>query len=92
MPEVAERPERIVTIARAHIAQAEDTLVISPDNASRIELSQPIRFELRLWTGLRQIDCGFVVLSARSDVSAPDRQWTAQYQAGDVLQYTRGSK
>jgi len=32
------------------------------------------------------------VLVARQDVTGADRQWAAQYQPGDVVRYTRGSK
>lgn len=90
--EFSERPERIAAIARAYVAQPESTLVISPDNASRIELNQAIRAELRGVDGLRGIDREFAVLMPRSDLSSADRVWAAQYQPGDVLQYTRGSK
>src|ERR1700744_3179767 len=40
--EFPERPERIAAIARAYVAQPKNTLVISPDNASRIDLNQAI--------------------------------------------------
>ena len=32
------------------------------------------------------------VLVARQEVTGADRQWAAQYQPGDVVRYTRGSK
>lgn len=92
MQEVAERPGRIATIARAYAAHPGNTLVISPDNASRIELNQAIRSELRNAGALHGIGQEFVVLSPRSDLSSADRRWAAQYQPGDVLRYTRGSK
>lgn len=90
--EYAERPERIAAIARAYVTQPENTLVISPDNASRMELNQAIRAELRGVDGLRGPDREFAVLIPRSDLTSADRVWAAQYQPGDVLQYTRGSK
>lgn len=37
--EVADRAERIETIAREYVRQPENTLVISPDNASRQEIN-----------------------------------------------------
>jgi hypothetical protein len=32
------------------------------------------------------------VLAARQEVTGADRQWAAEYQPGDVVRYTRGSK
>ena len=66
--------------------------LISPDNASRVELNQAIRSELRERGGLHGTDIEFRVLAARSELNSEDRKWAAQYQAGDVLQYSRGSK
>jgi len=90
--EAPERAERIMSIAREYAAQPYGTLVISPDNASRVELNQAIRAELRERGGVRGPDTEFTVLVARSELNSEDRKWAAQYQAGDVLQYTRGSK
>lgn len=90
--EAPERAERIVSIAKEYAAQPNGTLVISPDNASRVELNQAIRAELRERGGVRGADTEFTVLVARSELNSEDRKWAAQYQAGDVLQYTRGSK
>jgi hypothetical protein len=90
--EAPERAERIMSIAKDYAAQPNGTLVISPDNASRVELNQAIRAELRERGGIRGLDTEFTVLVARSELNSEDRKWAAQYQAGDVLQYTRGSK
>ena len=32
------------------------------------------------------------VLVARQEITGADRQWAAQYEPGDVVRYTRGSK
>jgi len=32
------------------------------------------------------------VLVARQEITGADRQWAAQYEVGDVVRYTRGSK
>jgi conjugative relaxase-like TrwC/TraI family protein len=90
--EAPERAERILSIAKEYAVQPNGTLVISPDNASRVELNQAIRAELRERGGVRGPDTEFTVLVARSELNSEDRKWAAQYQAGDVLQYTRGSK
>ena len=34
----------------------------------------------------------FRTLTHRSDMTGADRTWAARYNAGDVLQYNRGSK
>ncbi len=90
--ETPDRTQRVAEIAREYAAQSSGTLVISPDNASRVELNQAIRSELRERGGLSGADIEFRVLAARSELNSEDRKWAAQYQAGDVLQYSRGSK
>ncbi|MDE1162004.1 MAG: MobF family relaxase [Acidobacteriaceae bacterium] len=90
--ETPDRPKRVAEIAREYAAQPVGTIVISPDNASRVELNQAIRSELRERGGLHGAETEFKVLAARSELNSEDRKWAAQYQAGDVLQYTRGSK
>ena len=90
--ESPQREERIADIARNYASKPEGTLVISPDNASRIELNQAIRVELRERGVVRGSDTEFTVLVPRSELNSEDRKWAVQYQAGDVLQYTRGSK
>ena len=37
-------------------------------------------------------DQQFRTLIHRSDMTGPDREWAARYQAGDVLKSTKGSK
>lgn len=90
--ECPDRIERVGQIAQEYAARPDGTLVISPDNASRVELNQAIRSELRQRGEVRGDDHEFKVLVARSELSSEDRKWAAQYQPGDVLQYTRGSK
>lgn len=90
--ETPDRSQRVAEIAREYAAQPSGTLVISPDNASRVELNQAIRSELRERGGLHGTYIEFTVLTARSELNSEDRKWAAQYQAGDVLQYSRGSK
>jgi len=90
--ELPERSERIADIAREYTARPDGTLVISPDNASRVELNLAIRGELRECGVVRGADIEFRVLTARSELNSEDRKWAARYEPGDVLQYTRGSK
>lgn len=90
--ESPERTQRIGDIAKDYASRPKGTLVISPDNASRVELNQAIRGELRERGGIQGPNTEFTVLVPRSELNSEDRKWATQYQVGDVLQYTRGSK
>ena len=45
--QIVDPQERIQTIARNYVASPERTLIVSPDNASRQELNQAVRQELK---------------------------------------------
>ena len=52
--------ERIAAIAREYAESPENTLVVSPDNRSRIEINQQIHKELQArasWQGGTSIEC-----------------------------------
>src|ERR1700761_1198104 len=68
--ETPDRSQRILEIAKEYGWQPTGTLVISPDNASRVELNQAIRDELRERGQLRGADTQFSVLVARSELSS----------------------
>jgi ATP-dependent exoDNAse (exonuclease V) alpha subunit len=90
--EVKDPAERITAIAKEYAKSPENTLAVSPDNRSRIEINQAIRAELQ--------DIGLVskeehqtrVLVPRQDLTGADRMWAARYEVGDVLRYGRASK
>ncbi len=90
--EVKDPAERISAIAKEYAKSPENTLAVSPDNRSRIEINQAIRAELQ--------DIGLVskeehqtrVLVPRQDLTGADRMWAARYEVGDVLRYSRASK
>lgn len=90
--EVKDPAERITAIAKEYAKSPENTLAVSPDNRSRIEINQAIRAELQ--------DIGLVskeehqtrVLVPRQDLTGADRMWAARYEVGDVLRYSRASK
>jgi hypothetical protein len=67
-------------------------MVVSPDNASRLEINQAVRKELQAIGIVEKGSHSFGVLTPRSDLTGTDRTWAASYQPGDVLQYHRGSK
>ena len=90
--EIPEREERIRAIARSYVESPSNTLIVSPDNASRRELNIAVRGELREIGALSSEDHVFRVLAPRQDMTGADRAWASHYDVGDVVRYVRGSK
>jgi conjugative relaxase-like TrwC/TraI family protein len=90
--EITDRQERITAIAKDYAAQPENTIVVSPDNRSRQQINEAVRAELLDKGALASDGQTFRTLTHRSDMTGADRTWAARYNAGDVLQYTTGSK
>ena len=90
--EISDPDQRIAAIAKLYSAQPENTIIVSPDNASRRALNQEVRRELQRIGLVEKEDCSIRVLSPRSDMTGADRAWAARYEPGDVLHYIRGSK
>jgi ATP-dependent exoDNAse (exonuclease V) alpha subunit len=88
---ITDRDERLATIAREYLRQPDGTLIVSPDNRSRLEINLVIH-QARQTEGQVAVKEQHVrVLVARQDVTGADRQWAAHYHAGDVVRYTKGS-
>ncbi len=90
--EIKDRQECIAAIARDYAMQPENTIVVSPDNRSRQQINEAVRAELLQKGVLSPEEQAFRTLTHRSDMTGADRTWAARYNAGDVLQYTTGSK
>lgn len=90
--EITDRTDRLGEIAREYAKQPEGTLVISPDNRSRTELNEMIRKELQQKGQVDHSEHRVRVLVARQEITGADRQWAEQYQPGDAVRYTKGSK
>jgi conjugative relaxase-like TrwC/TraI family protein len=90
--EIPDNAQRIEAIAKDYAAKPENTLVVSPDNASRRDINDAIRAELKGSGLVSKDDHGMNVLTQRSELTSVDRNWAANYQKDDVLFYTRGSK
>jgi conjugative relaxase-like TrwC/TraI family protein len=90
--EIPDNTQRIEAIAKDYAAKPENTLVVSPDNASRREINDAIRTELKGSGIVSQDDHRMDVLTQRSELTSVDRTWATNYQPDDVLYYTRGSK
>ena len=90
--EIADPQQRIDAIAKQYAANPDRTLIVSPDNASRVEINQAVRRELQALGTVESTGHNFTVLAQRSDITGVERSWAASYQPGDVLHYHRGSK
>ena len=90
--EIADAHQRIAAIAKSYAASPENTIVVSPDNASRRQINQAVRSELQALGTVSTEDHTMRVLASRSDMTGADRTWAARYAVGDVLYYPRGSQ
>jgi conjugative relaxase-like TrwC/TraI family protein len=90
--QIEDPQERIAAIADSYAEHPENTLIVSPDNASRLAINQAVRQQLQVLGVVDKADHAMRVLIPRNDMTGADRQWAARYQAGDVLHYVRGSK
>jgi conjugative relaxase-like TrwC/TraI family protein len=90
--EIPNAEERIRTIAKTYVESAENTLIVSPDNASRRELNVAVRQELKANGSLAPEDHTFRVLVQRQDMTGAERSWAGHYEINDVVRYTRGSR
>ena len=90
--EITNGHDRIVAIARDYATQPQNTIIVSPDNRSRQQINEAVRTELRESGALGADGYLLRTLTHRSDMTGADRTWAARYSAGDVLEYTTGSK
>jgi conjugative relaxase-like TrwC/TraI family protein len=90
--EVKDPAERFAAIAREYAKSPENTLAVSPDNRSRVEINQAIRAELQDRGVVSKEEHRMQVLAPRQDLTGADRMWAARYEVGDVLRYSRASK
>ena len=90
--EIPDRDERLKEIANDYATKPEGTLVVSPDNQSRREINEVIHRTMQSRGHVEIKEHKQRVLVARQEITGADRQWAAQYQPGEVVRYTRGSK
>jgi len=90
--EIGDRSERIAEIAREYVRQPESTLVVSPDNESRREINGQIHRAMQDAGQVKEEEYAVRVLNARQDLTGADRQHARNYEAGDVIRYSKGSK
>jgi ATP-dependent exoDNAse (exonuclease V) alpha subunit len=89
--EIGDSRERVQAIAKEYAKHPENTLIVSPDNASRRDLNQAVRQELQTKGVVDTVDHALRVLVPRQDLTGADRQWAERYNPDDILRYSRGS-
>ncbi|MGA7859418.1 MAG: MobF family relaxase, partial [Terracidiphilus sp.] len=90
--EIPDHGERITTIAKEYAKSPERTLVVSPDNRSRMEINERIHAELQGRGLVSKVEHQIRTLLPRQDLTGADRTWAERYDVGDVLRYSRASK
>ncbi|MBS1822396.1 MAG: relaxase domain-containing protein [Acidobacteria bacterium] len=90
--EIAGREERIAAIAKEYVRSPEGTLVVSPDNRSRVEINLAIRAEMQERGLVSKEEHPIAALVPRQDLTGPERTWVARYEFNDVVRYARASK
>ncbi len=90
--EIQSHDERIAAIAREYAESRENTLVISPDNRSRMEINERVHAELQRGGLVSREERIIRTLVPRQDLTGADRTWAERYEVGDVLRYSRTSK
>jgi ATP-dependent exoDNAse (exonuclease V) alpha subunit len=90
--EIQDRGERIAEIARTYADRPEGTLVISPDNLSRMELNRAIHSAMQERGAVSNSEHTMKILTPRQDMTGVDRAWASQYEPGDVVRYAKGSR
>ncbi|MDE1160641.1 MAG: MobF family relaxase [Acidobacteriaceae bacterium] len=86
------REERIDAIAKEYANAPQSTLVVSPDNLSRMEINSRIHAELQQRGVVGKEEYPVQTLVQRQELTGAARTWAEKYEVGDVLRYSRGSK
>jgi ATP-dependent exoDNAse (exonuclease V) alpha subunit len=90
--EIPDHDKRIAAIAKEYANSPERTLVVSPDNRSRVEINERIHAELQSRGMVQNGEHRTRTLVPRQDMTGADRTWAERYEVGDVLRYSRASK
>jgi conjugative relaxase-like TrwC/TraI family protein len=90
--EIGDRNERMQEIADSYAKRPEGTLVVSPDNQSRRELNDMIHRTMQETGQVARQEQKQTVLVPRQEITGADRRWAGQYDPGDVVRYTKGSR
>lgn len=88
--EYPDRDDRYRAIAH-RFAQQDRALVVAPDNASRLLIANAVREQLRQLGKVENEEHLIPIKTQRQHITAEDRFWTASYEPGDTLRFTRGN-
>ena len=89
--EIPNPEQRLKAVAEEYLKHPQTSLVVSPDNPSRLEINRQIHKSLQAQGKIDNTDQQAKVLVNRHELTGADRQWAARYQPGDVVRYTQGS-
>ena len=90
--QIPNRDDRITAIAQEYAKSPGTTLVVSPDNGSRVEINERIHAELQGRGIVSGDEHRIRTFVPRQDLTGADRTWAERYEVGDVLRYSRASK
>src|SRR5204862_7090994 len=90
--EIANRNERLKAISHEYAKQPEGTLVVSPDNQSRMEINRMIHTEMQKTGQVDHRERSVRVTVARQAITGADRQGAEQYEPGNIVRYTKSTK
>jgi ATP-dependent exoDNAse (exonuclease V) alpha subunit len=82
--EVPGHEERISAIAKEYAKSPESTLVVSPDNRTRMEINERIHTELQGKSRVSGEEYPIRTLVPRQELTGADRTWAAKYEVGDI--------
>ena len=83
--EIADPQERIAAIAKSYAAHPENTIIVSPDNASRRAINQAVRQELQALGVVDKTDHSMRVLTPRNDMTGADREWASSLSGRETF-------
>jgi hypothetical protein len=66
--------------------------VVSPDNESRLEINGHIHRTMQNTGQVSSDEHGVHLLFARQDLTGADRRHAQNYESGDAIRYSKGSK
>ncbi len=90
--EIGDRNERMIKIADDYARSPSGTLVVSPDNQSRREINDVIHRRMQEAGTVAKQEHKLNVLVPRQEITGADKRWSGQYNPGDFVRYTKGSR
>ena len=77
MKEITDPEKRMQAIAADYADEPDSTLVVSPDNASRIEINRLIHETLQAEGKISREEYSQTILTTRQELTGADRQWAS---------------